>query len=203
MYPAKTITSILLLSGHAGRDRQSLQSILTQGGAFAKEIIICGAKDAEIIKYAQNLPGQPGRRILYPGENFEDALAQATGELMHILPAPDYLIMPDFLSSRADFLAANPDCQMCFSDARFLSPASGKAVESPARLLLRLTEGTPLEAASPMLASTFVFRSIVLALLGKQERLLLQGASMLSIWLAGRFVIRYLPEVQAAHYLAS
>ncbi len=113
---------------------QALDSVLMQETDFEYEIVV-GEDDSsdrtrEIVQaYKENSPNRirlflnDRKNVIYIGGrptgrwNFANTLKHTCGQYVALLEGDDYWTSPHKLQKQADFLAAHPECMICFHDA--------------------------------------------------------------------------------------
>jgi glycosyltransferase involved in cell wall biosynthesis len=128
MLAANPLVSVHLLTyNHASFIKQSIESVLAQKTTFDFEIIIgddCSTDGTSAIvdQYAANYPHLikvvRGEKNGGPQPNSIRILENCRGKYMAALEGDDYWIDPLKLQKQADFMDANPDFSICFTNSR-------------------------------------------------------------------------------------
>lgn len=125
---AKPLVSVHLLTyNHAKFIRQSIESVVKQKTTFPFEIVIgddCSTDGTSAIvdEYAAKYPGLikvvRGATNGGPQPNSIRILENSSGKYMAALEGDDYWIDEHKLQKQADFMEANPDFAICFTNTR-------------------------------------------------------------------------------------
>ena len=119
------LTTIIVTYNHERYIADAIESALSQQGDFEHEILISddGSSDAthEIVQeYARRCPSiirdiSGGENLGISG-NYRKCIAEAKGDFIAVLEGDDRWSVPDKLKKQLEFLVANPDCHMVFSE---------------------------------------------------------------------------------------
>lgn len=119
------ITTIIVAYNHERYIADAIESALSQHGDFKHEILISddGSTDATpkiVQEYAKRYPliirDISNKKNLGISGNYRKCIAEARGDFIAILEGDDRWSVPDKLKKQYDFLVANPDCHMVFSE---------------------------------------------------------------------------------------
>jgi len=120
------ISIVMPTFNQAGYIRRSIDSVLSQKGAFELDLIVVdGASTDSTVELLKSY-GQAIRWISEPDKGQSDALnkglAMADGQIMGWLNSDD-LYEPGALAAAADVFAAEPDTQWVYGKVRVIDPA--------------------------------------------------------------------------------
>ena len=125
---AKPLVSVHLLTyNHVKFIRQSIESVVAQQTTFPFEIIIgddhstdgtSAIVDEYAVKYPDLIKVVRGETNGGPQPNSIRILENCSGKYMAALEGDDYWIDPFKLQKQADFMEANPDFAICFTNTR-------------------------------------------------------------------------------------
>ena len=109
---------------------QALESFLLQTTSFPVEIVVgedCskdGTRDI-CMHYVKQYPGKirviTSERNVGPHDNFRRTVLAARGTYIALCDADDYWTDPNKLQKQVDFLEANPEYRLCYTNARELN----------------------------------------------------------------------------------
>jgi glycosyltransferase involved in cell wall biosynthesis len=124
----KPLVSVHLLTyNHAQFIRQSIESVVAQETTFPFEIIIgddhstdgtSAIVDEYAVKYPDLIKVVRGKKNGGPQPNSIRILENCSGKYMAALEGDDYWIDPYKLQKQADFMEANPEFAICFTNTR-------------------------------------------------------------------------------------
>ncbi len=119
------VTTIIVTYNHERYIADAIESALSQKGDFEHEILISddGSTDATaaiVREYAARHPAVvrdiSSKKNLGISGNYRKCIAEAKGRFVAVLEGDDRWSVPDKLKKQLDFLVANPDCHMVFSE---------------------------------------------------------------------------------------
>ena len=119
------VTTIIVSYNHERYIADAIESALSQQGDFEHEILVSddGSTDAtrEIVReYARRHPSVirdiSGSENLGISANYRKCIAEAKGDFIAVLEGDDRWAVSDKLKKQLDFLLANTDCHMVFSE---------------------------------------------------------------------------------------
>ena len=119
------VTTIIVTYNHERYIADAIESALSQKGDFEHEILISddGSTDATaaiVREYAARHPAVvrdiSSKENLGISGNYRKCIAEAKGRFVAVLEGDDRWSVPDKLKKQLDFLVANPDCHMVFSE---------------------------------------------------------------------------------------
>jgi len=133
------VSVAMLTYNHEKYISQAIESVLSQKVNFQYEIVIaedCSTdKTREIVKQFEQKNNRIIRVIyqeknLGAWENNKTLLSSLNGKYVAALEGDDYWIDPYKLQKQVDFLEANPDYGLVFTDADHLHEETGKIIKS-------------------------------------------------------------------------
>jgi glycosyltransferase involved in cell wall biosynthesis len=126
---APTVTVLVMTYNHERLIAQALDSALMQEAAFPYEILISedlstdGTRDI-VVGYQRRHPDRIrlllSERNLHSNEVVRRGLRAARGKYVALLDGDDYWTSPLKLQRQVDFLAAHPQCTVCFHNVLLL-----------------------------------------------------------------------------------
>ena len=132
------VSVLVMTYNHIDFIAQALDSVLEQQVCFDYEILISedcsidGTREV-VLAYQRRFPQKI--RLLLSGQNMRSneivvrGINAAKGQYIALLDGDDYWISPNKLQSQVDFLDSNPECSMCFHNAKVLVSMNNDSLE--------------------------------------------------------------------------
>jgi glycosyltransferase involved in cell wall biosynthesis len=137
--PRPMVSVAMITYNHEAYIAQAVESVLMQNTFDPYELVIGddASSDAtrDIIKaFQRSHPDRvrllPPRPNLGPAGNLVRTWSACRGRYVALLEGDDYWISPHKLQRQVDFLTANPDCTMCFHNAKVVQAGAQSAVRN-------------------------------------------------------------------------
>ena len=178
MTSGQTVISVCLITyNHAKYIREAIEGVLMQTTTYAWELIIADDfstdETVEILlqykeKYPENIRLILQKENVGPANNFRQLLTAAKSKYIAYLEGDDFWSDTKKLQKQVDYLEANPDYGICFTDADVLYEETGKIIKSFDKTnRKRIPSGDALIRIvyyNPYKSCTVIFRNINLEL---------------------------------------
>jgi glycosyltransferase involved in cell wall biosynthesis len=203
------VSVFMITYNHEKYIRQAIESIINQKVGFSFELVIGedyspDGTRAVCEQYAREYPNIvkliPSTGNVGPMSNTLRTLEACTGTYIAMCEGDDFWVDPNKLQKQADFLDANPDYSMCFSDVETVSE-----IELTEPIYPEFTKDTYtiediiLSPVSLIPTPSLMFRNILSKPLPKFFAEALGGDMVIQLLIADKGKAKFMPERMAAY----